>query len=246
MKRIYYIIYASIIILLVPFPTASGQDKKSEQKVKVVVNDGSGKKIVIDTVFYNSPGPDSIKLKDGTVVYMKHPGDGRDFKHHPGKNHIVITASSDGEDNGKEFKDITVIASDSLDYKVVGDSNNVVYYSKSDSREGRGGGKYKVITRKSDGRSENNEIIYVNKGKHNDKEIEKTIDVFVSDDEGDTETEKSRYVIAKDGMVITIEGNDDAKAKELAKEIEEKLGVKNDATEKKETVKVESKKAIKK
>ena len=57
---------------------------------------------------------------------------------------------------------------------------------------------------------------------------------------------KSRFVIAKDGMVVTVEGNDEAKAKELVKEIENKLGVRNDGSEKKETVKVESKKTIKK
>ena len=33
--------------------------------------------------------------------------------------------------------------------------------------------------------------------------------------------EKTKYVIAKNGMVVTIEGNDEARAKELVKEIEE-------------------------
>jgi hypothetical protein len=42
--------------------------------------------------------------------------------------------------------------------------------------------------------------------------------------------------------VVTIEGNDEARAKELAREIEIKLGVKSEGTEKKETIKVESKK----
>jgi hypothetical protein len=58
--------------------------------------------------------------------------------------------------------------------------------------------------------------------------------------------EKTKYVIAKDGMVVTVEGNDETKAKELVKEIEAKLGVKSEGTEKKESVKVESKKTIKK
>jgi hypothetical protein len=53
--------------------------------------------------------------------------------------------------------------------------------------------------------------------------------------QGDSETEKSRYVIAKDGMVVTIEGNDDARAKELVKEIENILGVKSEGTGKKES-----------
>jgi len=40
--------------------------------------------------------------------------------------------------------------------------------------------------------------------------------------------------------------NDEVKAKELVKEIENKLGVNNEGTEKKETVKVISKKSVKK
>jgi hypothetical protein len=47
-------------------------------------------------------------------------------------------------------------------------------------------------------------------------------------------------------MVVTVEGNDEAKAKELVKEIQSKLGINNEETEKKETVKVESKKIMKK
>ena len=74
----------------------------------------------------------------------------------------------------------------------------------------------------------------------------KTFDVYVSENENESTTEKARYVIAKDGMVVTIEGNDEAKAKELVKEIENKLGVNNEGTEKKETVKVISKKSVKK
>lgn len=147
MKRIFKIIYSSIIILIVPFSILLGQDKKSEQKIKIIVNDGSGSKVVIDTVYKDSSAPDSMKLRDGTVIYLKHG---------------------------------------------------------------------------------------------------KTVDVNVSENENESTTEKASYVIAKDGMVVTIEGNDEAKAKELAKEIENKLGVNNAETEKKITVKVESKKSVKK
>jgi ABC-type Na+ efflux pump permease subunit len=147
MKRILKIVYSSIIILIVPFSMTLGQDKKSEQKIKIIVDDGSGSKVIIDTVYKDSSAPDSMKLKDGSVVYLKHG---------------------------------------------------------------------------------------------------KTFDVYVSENENESTTEKARYVIAKDGMVVTIEGNDEAKAKELVKEIENKLGVNNEETEKKETVKVISKKSVKK
>jgi hypothetical protein len=246
MKRILNIVFAAITILLFPFSVVMGQDKKSEEKIKIIADDGSGTKVILDTIFYNSPKPDSIKLKDGTVIYMKHSVDDRNFKHHQGKNQVMVTTSSDKKADGKEFKEVTVVSSDSLQSKMADDSNNVMYYSNSGSHEGRGGRKYKVMTRKYDGQSEKEEIIYVNKGRNPDKEIENTFDVFVSNNEGDSTIEKSRYVIAKDGIVVTIEGNDDARAKELVKVIESKLGLKSDGTEEKETVKVESKKPIKK
>jgi len=66
------------------------------------------------------------------------------------------------------------------------------------------------------------------------------------DGDNDSLADKTRIVIAKDGMVVTIEGNDEAKAQELAKEVENKLGINSEGSEKKETVKVESKKTIKK
>ena len=66
------------------------------------------------------------------------------------------------------------------------------------------------------------------------------------DIDNDSTVEKTRFVIAKDGMVVTIEGKDEAKVKELAKEIESKLGVNTEGSDKKETIKVESKKVIKK
>jgi hypothetical protein len=53
--------------------------------------------------------------------------------------------------------------------------------------------------------------------------------------------EKTRFVIAKDGMVVTIEGTDEAKAKELAKEIEQKLGVTGKEEKKEVSKKVVSK-----
>lgn len=159
---------ASLFALLVPLIMVSGQDKKSEQKIKVIVDDGSGTKVIIDTVYKDTPAPDSIKLNNGTVIYMKHHGKGIESGHHRGKECYTVTYSSNSTANSRE------------------------------------------------------------------------------DFDSDSTVEKTRFVIAKDGMVVTIEGKDEAKAKELAKEIESKLGVGTDGSDKKETVKVESKKIIKK
>ncbi|MGA2408541.1 MAG: hypothetical protein ABSF81_17585 [Bacteroidales bacterium] len=169
MKRIFKIISSAYFILLIPFSIAVGQDTKSEQKIKILVDDGSGTKVVIDTVLKDSPKPDSIKLKDGAVIYFKHSQDRADLK---------------------------------------------------------GGEKYRVITGLSKEEGDEWKIIYINKDKSPEKEIEKTFDVYVSSDDNESTDEKTRYVIAKDGMVVTVEGNDEAKAKELVKDIESKLGVK--------------------
>ena len=244
MKRIFKIIYATFLILIIPLSIVAGQDKKSEQKIKIIVDDGSGTKIVIDTIFKDTPEPDSIKLKDGTVIYLKHHSDETDIRHHDGQKHIFITASSDGKDDGKEVKEVTIISSDSAHCKKACNSGDAIFYTNS--HEGKGGGKYKVITRSSGEHGDKGEIIYINTGKVCDKETEETFDVYVSNNDNESTVKKTRYVIAKDGMVVTIEGNDEAKVKELAKEIENKPGVKSKGTDIKEPVKVESKMTIKK
>lgn len=180
----------ALVILILPNALANGQDKKNEQKIKIIMNDGSGSKIVIDTVFKDQPAPDSLKLKDGSTIYIKHLDDNADSAYPKGKKHFYVTYSSDGKDNGKEIKEVTVIASDSTHFTETGDT--------------------------------------------------------VSDDDNDSAVGKTRIVIAKDGMVVTIEGTDETRAKELANMVKEKLGVSNEGTRKKETVKVESKKTIKK
>jgi hypothetical protein len=198
---------------------ASGQDKKSEQKIKVIVNDGSGTKVIIDTVYKDPQVPDSIKLNNGTVLYIKHHGEGRDSEHHIGKEHFTVTYSSNGKDDDKE--EVTIISTDSVNSGKRKDNIRYVTSSSSSSssssNEGRGGEQNRVIRRVSKEYFDN-----------------------------DSTVEKTRFVIAKDGLVVTIEGNDEAKAKELAKEIEIKLGVNNEGPDKKETVKVESKKTIRK
>lgn len=227
-----------------PFSMITGQEKKSEQKIKIILDDGSGTKVVMDTIFYNNPGPDSIKLKDGTVIYRRHSGDERDFKYHMGKDHIFIRASSDGKEDGKEYKEVTVISSDSARLRKEGNSDDVICCTNSN--EGRCCRKYRIITRSSGDHGDKEETIYINKGKSFDKEIDKKFDVYVSASDSESSVEKTRYVIAKDGLVVTIEGKDKVRTKELAKEIENKLGIKSEGTENKEIIKAESKKTIKK
>jgi hypothetical protein len=42
----------------------------------------------------------------------------------------------------------------------------------------------------------------------------------------DNDTDKTRYVIAKNGVTVTVEGNDEAKIKDLAEKIRKELDIK--------------------
>jgi hypothetical protein len=174
MKRIFTILSAAIIMCLVQYSPVSGQEKKSEQKIKIVIDDGSGTKVVLDTLIKDGIMKDSITMKDGKVIFTGHSGDDAIMKTHGGNEHVFVTISSDAGEDRKEVREITVVSSDSLTLKESGKQSKVYLYS----------------------------------------------------DNKESSDEKTRYVIAKDGMVVTVEGSDEAKVKELIKEIEKKLEVK--------------------
>lgn len=199
---------------MIPFATIQSQEKKNEQKIKIIVKDGSGTKVMIDTVLRGDNGPDSLTLKDGSVVHMKHlKGEGKQ---------MFVTYSSDDKDGKSYTKEMTVISDDSLDMEV-DERPNVMHYKYD--RDGHHG--HKVMTQSAGG-DDKEEMVIINKERH--RGGDKTFERSISDDSG---VEKTRIVIAKDGMVVTIEGTDEVKAKELAKEIEQKLGI-NGPDEKKE------------
>ncbi|MCX6260023.1 MAG: hypothetical protein NTY95_04185 [Bacteroidia bacterium] len=161
MKTIISILFISFL----PLSLALGQEKKTEQKVKVVIADKSGTKVVIDTTFTGTGTVDSVILKGGNVIYI-------------GKR--------DSESEGKAEKQVKVI-------------------------------------------------------RHNGDE---KFDIKVSDDEFDNDLDRTKYVIAKNGITVSIEGNDEVKVKELANEIEKKLDI--NKKESGPTVKEVEKKIIKK
>jgi hypothetical protein len=177
-------------MFMIPLSLSSGQVRKSEQKIKIIKDDGTDSKVIVDTVFSGN-GPDSLNLRDGSVVYLKHPESGRDSS-----KRLIVKYNIRGKDNGKDFEELTVVSSDSSQLINDGNSDNVSYKSN--------GHKYKVITRTS-------------------KQMGDSDSFSVSEDSRDNKFE-SRYVVARNGMVVTIEGNDDAKAKELLKVIENSLG----------------------
>jgi hypothetical protein len=202
MKNIVGITLASLFLFTMPFSVIKAQEKKSEQKIRIITNDGSGEKVVIDTVF-SGESPESLKLKDGSTVYIKHGSEDEDLIHADGAHHIFVTSSSDGKD-GNKTSEITIIQSDSIS----AGKGDVIFYSSAGSGDSKGDVHYKVVSKNT--------------------KNEQGSDKFMSVDKVDSSSDKSRYIIAKDGMVITIEGSDEAKTKALAKEIEEMAGVKSE------------------
>ena len=181
--------------LIVPLSSAICQDIKTENKIKVVLDDGSGAKTVMDTTFTNGQLPDSVILKNGKVIYfaenMKEVKDGKS----PEK--VLVTVTSTGGDEKNKEQTVIVTSDDATWNQIVND-----------------GGK--------------------------------TYNIQIRHDDNDSETEMTKYVIAKDGVVVTVESKDEAKAKDLIKEIENKLGVNKEENQRKEIIKTETKKTIKK
>jgi len=188
MKRISTILPVLAVGVLT-FSFAYGQEKRNEQKIKVIVSDKSGEKVVIDTTFTNTSKVDSIITKDGSVIYFSN--------------------------NEKE---------------------NSAGYGK----------QYKVIASvNTDGDKTESRYVYVN-----DNEDSNTGDdvfnIMISDEDFNNSIETTNYVIAKNGMTVSVEGIDDAKVKELVKEIEKKMDVSGDQAGQDKAVKEVEKTVVKK
>jgi hypothetical protein len=200
MKSIVKILLGSLVFWLVPFSIIAGQQKSNEQKIKIVVDDGSGTRVVIDTIFKNGNTNDSIKLKNGKVIYLSHSGDEMNFNTHEGMGSVFVAVSSADKETGN----------------------------------------YRVITRSSDGEDLKNGSVYINSG-DGDTDMDRAFDVFVDKGSKTSDEEKTKYVIKRDGMVISIEGGDYAKVRELVREIESSLDKKHDGEAKADAVKEDSK-----
>jgi hypothetical protein len=189
MKKNVILLSAALAISLIVLPNLSGQEIKTEKKIKIIIDDESGKKVVIDTLLSGDSDIETIKLDDGKMILITGSENNHD------KNtakHVTVMVKSD-EESGEKVKHNE-------------EETNVTVFSSTDKTEG-------------------NKVIVVKKGAGEDLHAEKNIDVFVTSDSEESSIDKSRFVVAKDGMVVTVEGEDEEKAKELMKVIEEHLGV---------------------
>jgi hypothetical protein len=246
MKRIIKIAFITLIICSIPILTIAGQDKSDMKHIKVVVVDKSGNKTELDTLLKECPIADSIKLKNGDIIYLRKHGtmaeittgaEGHDCD-------MFVTVNSDNEGKEKIVKKYTIVADDSTKIIKDGEAEDIIVIKRGKHFvEGKGGDVMVWSSDKTGSKGGN--VIYINEGKEDLKKDKKIFNVEVTTDDSGKEVEKTKYVLAKDGMVISIEGNDEAKVKDLVKDIESKMGVKEE-TAVKPVVREETKKTLKK
>jgi hypothetical protein len=242
MKRTWRILTLLTLAVIFVSAAATAQEKK-EQKIKIVVADNSGTKVIVDTLFTGDM-PDSVKLKDGNVFYIK--SDQADEKELTGKGKknkkVFISYSSDEPSDKKITKEITVIAGDSVETGITGKKEKFITILDG---KAIAESSYTVKSDMDDKDGMNTVHYYINKGESSGPGKEK-FDVEYRKGSRSEDADKLSYVIAKDGMVITIEGGDEQKIKEISSLIEEKLGVSKDAKGEKKDSKETKKKTDKK
>ena len=205
MKRIQKVILFTLITGLLPFSIAFGQVKKSEQKIKIVVSDDSGTKVIMDTLIKGGNDFEPVILKDGKAVFIA--SDKNDINL-AGDKHLVVTVSTDGDETTKTVKEITVTGPDTIVWNQADSKGEKVIIIKDGKEiESNGGDSFSWVMKSG------------------------------NSDAKQTDSEKTKYVIKKDGMVISIEGENYDRVKELAKVIEEKIDESGTSKEKKSAVK---------
>ena len=199
MKRIIRTIFLLLLAVAVPLVVASGQDGKNEKKIKIVIDEGSGSKTILDTVIIGTSSPEKIELKDGTIVFIGNPD--QDLREVTEGKSVIVTVESDEEGARGIAKTIYVTSGDSQTWTA--------------ASTGEKGHVYVISSDKNTGEKGEQRIVISSTG---DKAFEWT----------DKDTDATKYVVAKDGVVVTVESDDEEKAKEILKLIQDKLGVKSE------------------
>jgi hypothetical protein len=181
MKNIFKIISLTLFIGLLPAFMVSGQGRKTEQKIKIIVVDDSGKKTEIDTLISGSFVADTLILRDGKAIIVKKSSDEEGVR--PDGDSMPMTVIVSSDDNESE-------------------GNKNVNYQKT------------IILKDKKSVNDESEKSYTYTIKADTKE----------NDAREADNEKTKYVINKDGIIITVEGEDYEKVKEMVKKIEGSIG----------------------
>ena len=180
MKKKFMNPFLLSMMLAVPVSVASGQEGKTEKRVKIVIEEGDGTKTVLDTTITGGEIPGIIKMKNGQIILS---GDS-EIDIEPEKDnmnvHVFISEDEDGEKKHEEEI-------------IIRNANDATWTALSTVKD--------------------KEHIYV-------------ISNNINNDITENESNKTKYIIASDGVVVTVESDDEVKARELINDIRNKLGVK--------------------
>ncbi|MFN8241275.1 MAG: hypothetical protein U0X39_11090 [Bacteroidales bacterium] len=241
MKRIVKISFLFLLLCL-PFALVTkAQDRKEEKHVKVVITGKDGTRVIMDTTLAQGSGSSKIRMEGDMIIVTDESGVSKLVsRESKGNGTITVTmnsGSADGSD--KEIREIYITKGDSSKLSLAGEDGKI-FIIPDDKSVTEGKGSYSWSSVSSD---KGRKVYYFDSSDSRLNDGEKRFDIEVLEDETGKQVEKSHYVLAKDGMVISIEGDDEAKIQDLARTIEEKLGVKKDGkTEIKEEVKKKEKK----
>jgi hypothetical protein len=221
--------FTLFVILALPIAIISAQDIQTEKKIKIVIEDEKGNKTIIDTTFTGTPGSNAITLKNGKTIFI---GNGEGLEHFnisEGDGHMTVTMTSDGKNDQKIEKTITITSSDSAEWVSSGQGGTKTYSFTPATGDPE---KHVIIAHAGDENVEwesadgkQRVIVSVSKSAGTDHKEVMVHVPSVGNNDVDTNTNTTKMVVARDGMVITIEGEDEAKVKDLMKLIESNLGL---------------------
>jgi len=139
---------------------------------------------------------------------------------------VVVTG-----DNGTTIVIDTTFINQEAPDSIIAKDGTVIYITDNDSDfRSENEKKYEITARlENKGKNSKERYIYINSNKAIKETDSDKFDIFLGDDVSnimDNDTDKTRYVIAKNGVTITVEGNDEAKIKDLAEKIRKELDIK--------------------
>jgi hypothetical protein len=234
MKRIVKIAVAAIPVILFTTIVLNAQQKDKEKHLKIVVIDNAGNKTQLDTLIKGEMNSDSIKLKNGETIYLSSMGNPGKTMRHESPGTMIVTHSSNDKNSNDKQKKVIIISNDGDSSKVI-EENDVIIIKGGKHVVSTGDEGYAVWTSR-DGGSES-KYVYIDESKSTGDKKEKTIEFSYNTDKKGNSNEKSKYVIAKDGIIVTVEGDNEAKAKEIIEDVKAKLGVNKEDKSGKENAK---------
>jgi hypothetical protein len=118
MKRLDRIVATAILIILIPYSFVSGQDKKTEQRIKVVVAEDGGSKVVIDTLITGNEPKDSIIVKGGKTIYLSRAVNNEPDLAHGSGNYVITTTVTD---KGRQAHCVQLASGENFTYTITSD-----------------------------------------------------------------------------------------------------------------------------